>query len=46
MTFTKESGLVKIWVSLIMAGIYKLEQVPALFNLKEVVTQVINGQVS
>lgn len=46
MTFTKESGLVKIWVSLIMAGIYKLEQVPALFNLKEVVTQVINEQVS
>lgn len=42
MVFTKNSGLVKVWVSLIMAGTYKLEQVPQLFNLKEVVAEVIN----
>lgn len=43
MTFTKDSGLVKVWVSLVMVGTYKLEQVPALFNLKIVVSEVVNG---
>lgn len=41
--FNKNSGLVKVWVSLIMAGAYTLEQVPTLSNLKEVVTEVINA---
>ncbi len=40
--FNKNSGLVRVWVSLILAGIYTLEQVPKLSNLKEVVTEVIN----
>lgn len=43
MTFDKNSGLVKVWVSLVMVGTYKLEQVPALSNLKQVVTEVVNG---
>ncbi len=43
MTFTKNSGLVKVWTSLVLAGVYTLDQVPALFNLQEVVTEVING---
>lgn len=43
MIFTKESGLVKVWVSLVMAGTYALEQVPNLFNLREVVTEVVNS---
>lgn len=43
MTFTKNSGLVKVWVGLIMAGTYELDQVPTLFNLKDVVTEVVNG---
>ena len=42
MTYTKDSGLVKVWVSLVKAGAYTLEQVPALFNLKVVVTEVVN----
>lgn len=42
MTFTKNSGLVKVWVSLILNGIYKLDDVPRLFNLKEIVEEVIN----
>lgn len=41
MTFTKESGLVKVWVSLVLSGTYTLEQVPQLFNLRDVVAQVI-----
>lgn len=40
--FNKNSALVKIWVSLLLAGIYTIEQVPALSNLKEVVTEVLN----
>ncbi|WP_168928325.1 CD1375 family protein [Paenibacillus ginsengarvi] len=43
MVFAKDSGLVKVWVSLVMAGAYTLEQVPNLYNLKTVVTDVING---
>lgn len=41
--FNKNSGLVKVWVSLIMVGTYTLEQVPRLSNLKEVVTEVVNA---
>ena len=43
MEFTRDSGLVKVWVSLVLAGTYKLEQVPNLYNLKIVVTEVVNG---
>lgn len=43
MVFTENSGLVKVWVSLVLAGTYTLEQVPQLSNLKEVVTSVINS---
>lgn len=43
MTFTKDSGLVKVWVSLILAGTYTVDQVPTLYNLKDVVTEVVNG---
>lgn len=45
MTFTKDSGLVKVWVSLVLAGTYTLEQVPQLFNLKTLVTEVVNETV-
>lgn len=41
--FNENSGLVKVWVSLILAGTYTLEDVPNLSNLKQVVTQVINS---
>ena len=43
MTFTKDSGLVKVWVSLVLDGTYILAQVPNLFNLQEVVAEVINA---
>ena len=38
MKFTKDSGLVRVWVNLIKNGYRKLEEVPSLYNLKEVVT--------
>lgn len=41
MVFTKDSGLVRVWVNLIKNGYRKLEEVPNIFNLKEVVTEII-----
>ncbi|EGQ26763.1 hypothetical protein HMPREF9372_1243 [Sporosarcina newyorkensis 2681] len=42
MLFTKQSALVKnVWVPLILAGVYTIDQVPNLSNLKEVVQQVL-----
>ena len=43
MIFTKDSGLVKVWVSLVLDGSYTLAEAPNLFNLREVVTEVINA---
>lgn len=40
--FNKNSALVKVWVSLVLGGTYSLEQVPTLFNLKDIVSEVIN----
>lgn len=39
--FNKNSGLVKVWVSLVLQGVYTVEQVPELSNLKVIVTEVI-----
>ncbi len=41
MNFTKDSGLVRVWVNLIKNGYRKLEEVPNLYNLKEVVKEII-----
>ncbi len=43
--FNQNSGLVKVWVSLVLAGTYTLEQVPNLSNLRAVVTEVV-GEVA
>lgn len=42
MTFNKNSGCVKVWVSLILAGVYSYDQVPALYNLREMVKAVLD----
>lgn len=42
MVFTKNSGLVKTWVSLVLCGVFTVEQVPALFNLRTVVAEIVN----
>lgn len=39
--FNKNSGLVKVWVSLILAATYTYEQCPKLSNLKETVHDVL-----
>nr|DAF81301.1 MAG TPA: hypothetical protein [Caudoviricetes sp.] len=43
MVFTKDSALVKTWVSLVLSGVYAKEQVPKLFNLREVVSEVVDS---
>ena len=45
MKFTKDSGLVKTWVSLVLCGLFTVEQVPNLFNLRAVVREIINSLV-
>lgn len=42
MIFTENSCLVKVWVSLVLAGTYTREEVPVLFNLQEVVWGVLD----
>lgn len=42
MTFTKNSGLVKTWVSLVLCGVFTVNQVPNLFNLRTVVSEIVN----
>ena len=42
MVFTMDSILVKTWVSLVVAGTCTLEQVPKLFNLKSVVSEIVS----
>ncbi len=39
--FNKNSGLVKVWVSLILAGTYTYDDVPNISNLREVVREVL-----
>ncbi|MDK8182122.1 hypothetical protein [Paenibacillus sp. UMB4589-SE434] len=46
MVFDKNSGLVKVWASLVVLGIYKLDQVPQISNLKQAVSEVIDDLVA
>lgn len=41
MKFNKKSGCVKVWVTLIIGGTYKFEDVPSLLNLQEQVKLVL-----
>lgn len=43
MKFTKDSALTKIWVSLVLSGVYTVEQVPHLFGLYEAAKEVIDS---
>lgn len=44
MKFTKNHQIVKSWVALVVAGTYTVDQVPKLFNLREVVIEVLSEQ--
>lgn len=41
MKFNKNSGCVRVWVTLVMGGTYTYDQVPNLFNLQEQVKLVL-----
>lgn len=40
--FNKNSAVVKSWVTLVTSGVYSIDKVPNLFNLKEVVQEVLD----
>lgn len=42
--FNENSGLVKVWVSLVRSGDYTEAQVPALGNLQEAVHNVLTRE--
>ena len=42
--FNENSGLVKVWVRLIKSGVYTIENIPNLSNLKEIVIQILNEE--
>lgn len=39
--FNKNSGLVKVWVSLILSGVYTYQDCPNLSNLRLIVAEVL-----
>lgn len=39
--FDKDSIVVKAWVTMVMTGVYTLEQVPTIFGIKEAVEEVV-----
>ena len=39
--FNKESGLVKVWVNLIHKGVYQMEDVPDISNLRDVIQEIL-----
>lgn len=46
MKFTKNNQIVKSWVALVLAGTYTVDQVPKLFNLRDVVVEALSEQVA
>lgn len=42
--FNKNSIVVKAWVDLVKMGAYKREEVPALFNLRDVVYSILDRE--
>lgn len=44
MVLTENSGLVKIWCQRVRDGKATLDDVPKLYNLKEVVTAIIEAE--
>lgn len=39
--FDRNSMVVKAWVTMVMTGVYKIDQAPALFGIREAVEEVI-----
>lgn len=42
--FNRDSGLVKAWVSLINQGAFTVDDVPNLYNLREIVLEILEGE--
>ena len=44
MTFDRNSGLVIVWVNMVQSGAYTRDQVPKMFNLQEIVGEILDEQ--
>lgn len=44
MTFNRNSGLVIVWVNMVQSGAYTRDQVPKMFNLQEIVGEILDEQ--
>lgn len=42
--FNENSGLVQVWIRLIKQGLYTINNVPNLSNLREVVFNILNNE--
>ena len=42
--FNENSGLVQVWVRLIKQGLYTINNIPNLSNLREVVSSILNNE--
>lgn len=40
--FNENSGLVQVWVRLIKQGLYTINNVPNLSNLREIIIEILN----
>lgn len=40
-TFTKDSAIANIWADMVKSGRKKMEEVPRLFNLREIVKEIL-----
>lgn len=44
MIFDRNSGLVIVWVNMVKSGAFSRDQVPKMFNLQDVVNEVLDEQ--
>lgn len=44
MKFDRNSGLVIVWVNMVQSGAYTRDQVPKMFNLQEIVGEILDEQ--
>lgn len=44
MTFDRNSALVKLWVNQVKSGNHTRDQIPNMFNLQEVVNEVLDEE--
>lgn len=42
--FNMNSGLVQVWIRLIKSGVYTIENIPNLSNLREIIIEILEQE--